>query len=230
MAGTPYLRDILASPDLQGAFGLQIVRQTYPGCGAVACVATILRSLGIYAAEGQIMDSLVPNRVTGANPEAMIRYFHSRELMVSGYRYYPAEMIIGNARAGKLTMLRRTDRGDHWVIPVAVEPIQQVVIVADPSLPGQADQLDRLGAQEPSQRINIDERETCFSCVPLQEFTDLWNATNEPAIVVARPSNTNYRNSLKNRTCFLVQEYRDNRPSSAERGAVPPKARARPRS
>jgi hypothetical protein len=192
MPWSPALRDALTSPHLMGVYGLEVVHQTLPAACGCACVATALRHFGMYASERMIVDGLTPNRVTGITPEQILRFFSDKGLLTSGFSGYPADQIIDRAKLGRITLIRRTDRGDHWMIPVGIEPLQQVLILADPSEPA-----------EPGR-----SGESALSVQTFDAFTADWEASRDVAILVDTPGNTGRTpRGIANRRTFLVVPY-----------------------
>lgn len=160
----PSVRDVLTSPDLQGIYGCQIVRQTLPNGGACSCLATVLRHFGMYASERMLVDSLVPNSAVGVSPEQLIEVCANKSLMASGFTGYPGMMIVERAKCGHFTLIRRQDRADHWMLPVGVEVTQQMLVLADPGQAGSS-----------------------FSCLPIDDFLALWERESDVAITIDRP-------------------------------------------
>jgi hypothetical protein len=191
------LRDVLMSRDLQGLFGLEIVHQTLPNACACACVATILRSLGMYASERMVVDGLVPNPVIGVKPERIIEYLCGKGLRANAQSHYPFELIVGRTQLGKPSMIRRTDRGDHWVMPVAFEPVMGMVVFADPSMP------DTGGPQG-----------SALSCTTVEEAKRSWKP-RDVVVLVSRPSDSAAHKETKSRRKFRIQHYAGDRAGSA---------------
>jgi hypothetical protein len=195
------LRDVLMSRDLQGLFGLEIVHQTYPHACACACVATILRNLGMYASERMVVEALTPNAVIGVKPERIIEYLSGKGLMANAQSHYPFSTIVTRTQAGKPSMIRRTDRGDHWIMPVAVEPIMGMVVFADPSMP------DTGGPHG-----------SALSCVTVEEATRSWKPL-DVVVLVSRPSDYMAQRAATKRRKFRIQHYAGDRFGSAPANA-----------
>jgi hypothetical protein len=180
------LRDVFNSPDLQGIFGLEVVRQTLPNAGGCAALATVLRHFGMYASEHMLAESLVPNTAVGVGPEQLIEVCCKKGLLAAGFKGYPALHIIDRARAGQFTLLKRQDRADHWVIPAGIEPIMEQMILADPGREGSS-----------------------FSCMRVADFIELWDKQTDVVIAIDRPCRYGALNGAKRRGTFTVQTWRD---------------------
>lgn len=180
----PSLRDVLASPELQGIYSLQIIRQSLPNACACACVATVLRHLGMYASERMLVDALEPSAAVGLEPKQIIEFFSGKGLMASGYKGLPALNIIDRAKAGKFTLLLRRDRVDHWIIPVGIEPLMSAIVFADPSRP-----------------------EGSFTCADISAFISTWEPELDLAIAVDRPCAYSGTKRQLTRKVFAVRRW-----------------------
>ena len=161
-------------------------------------MATVLRNLGMYASERMIVDALSPNPVVGVKAEKIIEYLSGKGLMASAQRYYPIELILGRTRKGDLCMLRRNDRGDHWIMPVALEPVMGMVVIADPSMPDTGRPYG-----------------SALSCTTVERFTASWEP-KDVVVLVGRPGSPAARKGAERRKHFRIQPY-DARPPPGQR-------------
>jgi ABC-type bacteriocin/lantibiotic exporter with double-glycine peptidase domain len=171
----PSLQDVLSSPELQGIYRLEIIRQTILNSGGCAALATVLRHFGMYASERMLFDSLNPNIAVGLFPEQIVRCVCEKGLIAHGFTDYPAGHIIDRARGGQMTLLRRNDRADHWIIAAGIEPLIGMMVFADPSA----------------------ER-SVLTTMSIDDFEKRWSGTEQLAILISQP--TSYSHSKKNST------------------------------
>lgn len=159
------LRDVLASPDLQGLFGVKPVRQTLPNARGICCLVTALRYMGMHVHEQMLVDVIGTNAVTGFEIPTVIRYLSSKKLVATAWTDYPLDLLLGRTRAKKLTLMREASQSDQWCLPVGVEPFQRAIVCINPAR----------------------EQGTVFSR-PLDEFSRSWQESERCVILIDRPS------------------------------------------
>ncbi len=154
------LRQVFASQDLQGVFGIKPVRRTLPNACGACCVATALQHLGQPVTERNCVDAMGTNGGIGTTPEAMIRYVSDKLLQCHGYTKFPLALVLERVQKGKLTLIR-WNTPDLWNVVVGYEPVLCQVVTFDP--------------------------EAGFKTHDLSAFTDRWAASARLAIIIDMP-------------------------------------------
>ena len=180
------LRALFASKHLQGLAGFKPIQQTMENACGCCALAAALKHLGEHAYEQMVVETLQPGAVVGISFEAALRYLSSRGFRATAWSKYPIEQIIGRVRSGRITILDWPDRGDHWLTVVGIEPVERVIVLADPS------------------------RAEAFVGVPFDVFTAGWAAGPRRALVIDRFRNEEAPDVAKKRQRFAVLDYEAN--------------------
>jgi hypothetical protein len=178
------LRDILASPHLRGLFGLRPVRRTLPNASGICCIVSALRTFGMHVHEQMLVDVIGTNAVTGFDLIKALRYLASKQLVTTGWRDYPAEMVLERARDSRITVLQWGLEPDSWRLVAGIEPIQQVVVLVDPARDGSPLYGMRMAA-----------------------FEEAWGTMAKCALLIDRPSRDEVAARQLKRTDFRVCSY-----------------------
>ncbi len=154
------LREVFASPDLQGLFGLKPIRRTLPNACGACCVATALQHIGQPVTERNCVEAMGTNGGEGTTPEAMVRYVSDKLLQCNGYTKFPLDLLIERAQKGKLTLIR-WNTPDLWNVVAGYDPVLLQVVTFDP--------------------------EVGFKTHDLSAFTDRWRASQRLVIMIDPP-------------------------------------------